>query len=584
MTHHYLPPELCLSHADIKATNKIFDLTRLAYKNGTSINLNQVRTKEKLHAELSRLELMTERIPILKELHGILNDNLTRGIGLNSVEKDLWCLLRFFKFIDQKNIPLRLDDALIKSAYLEFSEHLLLQTRLRTLKPTTVYSIATSLGRLFGQVLAVEAREFNLINLTRLQSRKRFRNIVGTEAEKQNLADTFEYGVFITDICNAIDINTLSGELPLKVPLRSNRKDVLTFNGNLKLRTPEDSIISGKPSVTRFHMKRMKQLREGSSNLMQSGRWAIFNIKIEAEFILFCSQTGQNISQALSLEIDKFKYKSHNDSYDVISFKRRRNGEVLFTIYKSYKAHFQRYLEFLKHFLPNNNLLFPFFGIYGQEPIKRNKISEYRIKRLCQKYKIPWIRPKVLRNTRENWLLRLSGNEDLAAEVAQHTKAVLRSNYERPSQQRAMSEIIQFWNEFDFSSIGESTKSVIGSYCSASPEPIEHKPHSVVAPNCTSPSGCLWCKQHRDIDSLDYVWSLSSFLYLKTIEASMIRTRNIEPADHTINRLSQKLSWYKENRTEWYTEAKARITEEYFHPTWERLINSLELFNVGPRS
>ncbi|MEI9346071.1 hypothetical protein RI655_32035, partial [Pseudomonas aeruginosa] len=83
---------------------------------------------------------------------------------------------------------------------------------------------------------------------------------------------------------------------------------------------------------------------------------------------------------------------------------------------------------------------------------------------------------------------------------------VLKQQYERPSQQRAMIEVTQFWNKHDPIKQGDLTGSVIASSCNGKPEATDDKPASVAEPNCINPSGCLWCRHLRDSDTEDYVW------------------------------------------------------------------------------
>lgn len=570
---------LSVEHKRLVKSNR-FELKRFAYKFGASINLNIVRTKEKLSAELGKLELITERIIFLKEYRELILEDASRGISTESIGRGLDIVKSFFDFIDERNIDFSLDDRLIKEAYLEFSEHLLLRVQLKTIKPITAYGKASILGNTFGRLIKNNPTGSNLIGLTRLHAHKKTKRSTSPKYEKQNLSDIYEFGTFITDICNALTIKTITGTLPVQIPLRSNKQKELLLTGNLKLKNLNESRLNGRESLRRFHMKVMSEKRKPSNDLTNSGRWMIFNTKVEAEFILFCSQTGQNSSQALKLQRQKFKYKSHNDSYDVVSYKNRKGGETLFTIYKSYKAHFQKYLEFIEYFFPNNDFLFPFFGNNGSIPTKPLTSKDYRIKHYCNDFQIPWFSPQQLRKSRCNWLLRRSGDEDITAEEAQHTKEVLRSHYEIPSQQKAMSEIIQFWNKFDSIPKKELTVSVIGSGCNGKPDPVIHKPKEVLTPNCRNPIGCIWCKHHRDIDSFDYIWSLSSYRHLKTIEASLLNNEKKGSVDFTIDRVVEKLNWYKKNRSDWYTESAERIVEEYFHPNWSQLIESMELLNA----
>jgi len=307
-----------------------------------------------------------------------------------------------------------------------------------------------------------------------------------------------------------------------------------------------------------------------------TSRWTAVNIRIRAEFFIFIAQTGMNTSPARGIKRARYHYRSLGDSWEVREYKNRRGGSVLFRTYKSYKPFLVNYLKFIEHFFPDSDLLFPMFG-EGGVSVPLNK-SYLNFIKLCKKYDIPWVPPKILRNTRTNWILRRSGDEDLTAEVAQHSKEVLRDKYEQPSQHRAMTQITRFWNKHDPIKYGELKGSVIGSQCNGKPEPLDSKPASIVDPDCVTPSGCLWCKHYRDLDTFDYVWLLLSMRYLKSIESSAAITREEVPADLVIARLTEKLSWYRtssKKREKWVTEGEVRIEEGYFHPVWKGLIEFL---------
>ncbi|PAU74238.1 hypothetical protein CK498_23850 [Halomonas salipaludis] len=163
--------------------------------------------------------------------------------------------------------------------------------------------------------------------------------------------------------------------------------------------------------------------------------------------------------------------------------------------------------------------------------------------------------------------------------MLQHVKETLRENYELPSQQRAAAEITKFWHSGDPIKQGDLKVSIISGQCSGEPVPMEDKPLSIVSPNCSNQSGCLWCKNMRDIDSLDYVWSLASFRHLKTIEAAGITTRETIPADIVIERLTKKMTSFKEGskkRKEWVDEAEMRVAEGDYHPHWSGILEFLE--------
>jgi hypothetical protein len=163
--------------------------------------------------------------------------------------------------------------------------------------------------------------------------------------------------------------------------------------------------------------------------------------------------------------------------------------------------------------------------------------------------------------------------------MAQHTKEVLKDRYERPSQQRAMVEITRFWSKHDPIQLGELKGSLIASECDGRPEANDDKPKSVVEPNCVNPSGCLWCSHRRDLDSEDYVWSLASMRYLKTIEAGLNVTPKAVPADEVVRRISDMIAWYRNStpeRAQWVFEAEQRIAEGAYHSNWSPIIEFLE--------
>lgn len=189
--------------------------------------------------------------------------------------------------------------------------------------------------------------------------------------------------------------------------------------------------------------------------------------------------------------------------------------------------------------------------------------------------------PTQLRKTRVNWLLRRSGDPDLTADIAQHSTRTLLEVYEKPSLQAAMSEITRFWQSTEL-----NLPSTMAGTCNGLPAPMANSPEDAPKPDCLHPSGCLWCEHHRDIDSFDYIWNLSSMRHLKTISLSgfspLRRKASSDPARHvqlTIDKLSTKLRWFKhsnEVRHSWVVEALERIEEAHYHPHWQHLINSLE--------
>lgn len=108
-------------------------------------------------------------------------------------------------------------------------------------------------------------------------------------------------------------------------------------------------------------------------------------------------------------------------------------------------------------------------------------------------------------------------------------------------------------------------------------------PGAAPTPDCMRPSGCLWCQSHRDVDSFDYVWALTSFSFLKVIELSKGPLpqfpADITPAQVVIDHVQGMLRWFSqsdEKRKGWVEEARSRWEEGDFHPNFRDEIKQLE--------
>ena len=63
------------------------------------------------------------------------------------------------------------------------------------------------------------------------------------------------------------------------------------------------------------------------------------------------------------------------------------------------------------------------------------------------------------------------------------------------------------------------------------------------------------------------------------IEAALTFKKDETPADLSIQRLTQKLDWYRKSskkRNDWVEEAELRIEEGSYHPSWSSIIEFLE--------
>ena len=233
----------------------------------------------------------------------------------------------------------------------------------------------------------------------------------------------------------------------------------------------------------------------------------------------------------------------------------------------------------MSDYAEDTEYLFPVITSEGAY-IKRTDSDWSGVKFLTQAYKIPNIAPRSFRKVGLNVLLRLSANEQTAADYGNHAIATFRETYEFPSQQRAMVEIARFWQANDPLEHGEPKLSLFNTPCNGIPEPFDDATDKLAKPDCLTPSGCMGCQHYRDEDSLDYVWNLYSFRHLKTIESSSYLDDGEKPSNIAIDWVNLKINWFNNSKNqshhEWIEEGKIRIDEGEYHPNWDRKIQKYE--------
>lgn len=560
-------PNLTFPMVNLGENETPWDLARLLYRGGAACRINLAA--HKIASGKLGFPLL-ERLSLVESLHEEMASRLVAGGSKHTAHIQFESLRNFFTWAEMANKPLTIED--IEATYLNWTDSLHHQIQVKkTIQHITGYRHAAVVGGLLDHVLE---RARPILTTTALRRKKRVRSM-SVAADKQNLEETFEFGKLLADICDALTIKSIFGPLPVRVPLRRGG-ELLELNG---LRSCSES-SEQKTRQQRYQAKLSEKVRAALAEPDIDKRSSVINTRVEAELLTFISQTGMNLLQAQTLTLRQFSYKSSIDGYLVRDYKHRRHGEVLFEIFSDYKDLFERYLAWRNAVFPEgySNLLFPFAGKRGRADDKLYKF--WRIRRYCKKLDMRFVPPARLRKTRINWLLRRSHDLDLTAEISQHSKEVLVGVYEQPNHQAALSEITRFWIETD-----PTLPSPTNGLCDGIPSPDAEIPDKALQPDCLHPSGCLWCDHHRDIDSFDYVWSLSSMRHLKTIALSGFlpcHKNTLSPARHielTIDRLSAKLRWFEQSnnmRHGWVKESLIRIDEGHYHSHWQYLIDSLE--------
>jgi hypothetical protein len=513
-----------------------------------------------------------ERIAVISAIHEELESALARGASRLTFVTMYRTLSRFIAWADDENA--RIEMSTIHLVFAGWTEFLLHRRRLGTLKNSMVYSSAFQVGGLLDRML--DRRRGTTLGQTRVKAEWKRKNALGTQADKQNLLDTWAFGHMLLDFAESLTPEVIVGPLPVVIRLRSGK--TLELWG--RLRRP--GLVKSLSGPNSYEKRKTQQIRaQWSADSRLATRYSFVNLRIEAEQLIFIGQTGMNLAQTIRLQRGQFSYQSHLDGYQVRRlYKSRKKGEVEFEIFGAYRDHFERYLGWIRT-LPDDgqDLLFPFVAKPGSPLDETREFSA--IRRSSKQLGVLYFGPRKLRRSRVNWLLRRSQDPQLTSEMAQHAEETLLRHYERPHHQVAVVEISRFLSAADPAIVPPGP----GACVEASPLPISNIPRMAPQPDCASPAVCLFCVHHRDIDCSDHVWSLCSYKYLKTIELARLRPTTSDsgtghPAVAVIERVDHKLRLFEassEIRHLWVREALARVDEGTYHPKWDGFIALAEL-------
>ena len=568
--------------------NSKFDLTFPMLEYGTSetpwdlqpwLFLGGAGAKVKyVHQQISRGDLgspLLERLELVKRLHEHITDDLIGGGSRFSALNKIQALRKLFAWVDLENVHFSLDTA--ASIFIRWTNHLLQCHKNRpNFSDGSLYDLTRLTATMLDRVLN---RQASLSKSTRIRKPRNKAKVQTSKADKQNLQITFTFGHVLADICETLTWERIMAPLPVCVSLHSGQVLEL-WSGYLNPK--KAAMRNTKPkSQVQINASLVARNAHDEDRTLQT-RFPIVNLRIECELLMSISQTGLNLQQAHTLRIDQFHYTSHLDGYQVRTYKKRRGGEVLFEIFTSYREWFERYIKWRSEWFSDesDSLLFPLIRNRGRILEKAPQFTN--IRRICREYSIPMVSPKTLRGTRINWLLRMGHNPEQVAELAQHTVQTLMHVYTNPHPQIAMVEITRFHQQSDLSLASPGP----GRCVLTTPVPMDTIPKNAPRPDCINAAGCLFCVQHRDIESEDHVWSLSSLRYLKSLELARYSPSNSNqylvtnhPALLVIEQLTAKLNFfekYSETGKLWVEESKARINEGDYHPAWDGFIRLAE--------
>ncbi|CAI1558709.1 Uncharacterised protein [Serratia proteamaculans] len=554
-------------------TETPWDLRPLLFRGGAAAKVKYVA---RLIVQGDLGAPLTERIELVTRLHEHVAGDLAGGGSRFSAQNKIGVLRNFFAWCDLEGGNLNLET--VADTFIRWTEHLLHRYRIeRSLSEGTLYDLSRLTATMLDRVLD---RQASLSKSTRIRKPRGKGKVHTSKADKQDLQNTFAFGHVLADVCNALTLAATVGALPVCIRLRTGQ--VLKLWSGLPCPDKIAARLTKPQAPAQVEALRSARVAREEDRTLRT-RSPLVNLRIESELLMFIAQTGLNLQQAHTLRVEQFHYTSHSGGYQVRTYKNRREGEVLFEIFAGYREWFKRYLEWRFAWFPDepDGLLFPLIRCGGR--IQEEATQFTNVMRICRELRMPIVRPRKLRGIRINWLLRESRNPHQVAELAQHTMETLVRVYADPHPQTAMMEITRFHQQTDPS----LSPPAPGRCVSVAPESVVTMPKNAPNPDCINAAGCLFCTQHRDIESEDHVWSLDSLRHLKSLELARYRPPTLgqhltaeHPALLVIDRLTAKLRFFEESseiRRLWVEEARARIREGSYHPAWDGFIRLAEL-------
>ena len=360
-----------------------WDLLPFLYLNGASTHI----TKAASLIECGELgQPLWHRIPVVARIHEYIDGCLAGGNSRNTADTTIRRVREMFSWADLHGRALSLET--LETDFVSWTDYLIHKSRhLRLISRLHAYQCAVAVAKLFDVVL--ESPKGRLIRKSRIRRPKNTKSTLGTNAEKQKLAETFEFGHTLLDLTDSLSAEAIHGPLPIILSFRSGVK----LEEWTKLRPPSElrTLSNDVRPSTRELAQAKRAAWEADTSLRT--RHPLVNMRIEAEMLLFIAQTGINLEQVHLLKMSQFRFQSHLDGYRVYRvYKARRQGEVAFEIFSEYRDIFERYLRWREHMFPDDRdgLLFPLIR-KGRLEIKAPAFSMV-IKR-CAKLGISFVPP-----------------------------------------------------------------------------------------------------------------------------------------------------------------------------------------------
>lgn len=543
-----------------------WDLSILLYKGAV---LESRRLVDQLIVNGGFGQPILERIGFILKIYEYYCFSINKGMSVRTIKSSLEKLFLYFKWCEtfQKSIN---EDTYEKN-FIDWVNSSLVRVQSGEVKSYSNYKKCSVVANVLACSMGIDIPKPSTYLMSKTRLVKEEDNLsITTDADE---LDCLKFGWFLKDISDGLSLEVVRGVLPIHLNLRNGKE--LLLKGNLM----DKDIKLNKykyPSDRKNVLEARRALHSNENLLDKHKRSKIINLRIETELFIFTNQTGMNLSQALSLKIDDYRWMTENEYYSVFKvYKGRRQGEALFKCFKEYRNILNRYIEWLENVgFESGDSLFPYLyrGIIKAD--KKNNSPEL-IRDICFELDIKYYNISKIRKFRSNWFSGKLNNIDEIKEVMSHSVKTYNKNYKRINLTKAIAEISDFNNKNV-----ELVKSSGAGLCSSNKNnPIMIEDDIEIQPDCVSQEGCLFCVYHKDVLSFDYFFRLASHAYIKELELVINPEIKNHPAKLVINKINEKLdalSGLSTKQKDSVLKARAAVRFRNYHSEWADLIGILE--------
>lgn len=542
----------CLNKLSYGSHSNEWNLSVFLYKGAALENRRTVLNSIKAN---KYGEILSERIEFVSNLFEYFDYRITIGISQRTIISELEKLSLFVRWCEYKNKYISKEH--IAECFIDWVNHGILAVQQNNQDEYSAYKKYTVVASILvsSQNLEKYPKTKTLLLRTNLTERPQKK-----EVELVSEHDAFAFGKLLKALVDQLTIEAVRGELPLLIKLPNDKNAYL--KGNLM----EVNINYEKIKDKRLALERRRALSENESLLDKYRRSNLINIRIEAELMIFISQTNMNLSQALDLKITNFRWMIKDDEYHVFTvYKNRKQGEATFRCHKAYRDIFLRYLQWVKDVgFCDDSSLFPFMA---REKLiaKETKRKLHVVRNFCKDIDFKYVSSTQLRKFKANWLFENGDDASNVIQLMSHQEGTFRKNYQKVKKVNALKEL----SSFNSQNLKQLAIGLCSNNCE-NPQSIETE-SNIAQPDCVNPEGCLFCVYHKDVISYDYCFKLISHIHLKRLEMTLNPSLENHPAKLLIERINEKIDRLKslsKTQEKWIVKAQMEVQSGEYHPDW----------------